>query len=73
MSKHTPVVNGLSFLVRITERRGLPVLGQLQDKQTGEIVFEEDFPSYRDAYWALKQIDENEYLSEIEVSDTDRQ
>lgn len=72
MSKHTPVVNGLSFLVRITERRGLPVLGQLQDKQTGEIVFEEDFPSYRDAYWVLKELDENDYLAKVEVANLNK-
>ena len=50
----------------------MPVLGQLSEKETGEIVFEDEFPSYRDAYWVLKGMDENEYLSEVKVSDTNR-
>jgi hypothetical protein len=72
MTKHSPVINGLVFHLLITERRRLPVLGQLSEKETGEIVFEDEFPSYRDAYWVLKGMDENEYLSEVKVSDTNR-
>lgn len=72
MSKHTPIINGLSFLILITERRGRPVLGQLQDKQTEEIIFEEEFPSYIDAYWVLKELDGNDYLAKVEVANLNK-
>lgn len=70
MPTYTPLLNGLSFTVRITRRRGLPFLGQLEDKETGEVVFEDEFPSYRDAYWSLMEMDGLEYLAHIEVADT---
>jgi len=55
-------------MVRITPQRGSYVLGTLEDKKTGEIVFESEFPSYKDAYWTLMEMDSNYYLSEVEVA-----
>ena len=62
---HQPLLNGLVFLIRITPQRGSGVLGTLEDNTTGEVVFESDFPSYRDAYWALMEMDGNEYLGSL--------
>ena len=62
--KHQPLLNGLVYLIRITPQRGSAVLGFLEDKETGEIVFESDFPSYKDAYWALMEMDSNEFLTQ---------
>ena len=63
--KHQPLLNGLVYLVRIAPVRGSDVLGTLGDKTTGEIVFESMFPSYKDAYWALMEIDGNEFLGSL--------
>ncbi len=60
---HQPLLNGLVYLVRITPQRGSGVLGTLEDKATGEIVFESEFPSYKDAYWALMEMDSSEFVS----------
>lgn len=51
------------YLIRITPQRGSGVLGTLEDKATGEIVFESEFPSYKDAYWALMEMDSSEFAS----------
>jgi len=51
------------YLIRITPQRGSGVLGTLEDKDTGEIVFESEFPSYKDAYWALMEMDSSEFAS----------
>lgn len=59
--KHQPLINGLVYLIHISQRRG-SVLGLLEDKETGEFLFESEFPSYKDAYWALKEMDANEFL-----------
>lgn len=69
--KHQPLLNGLVYFIRITGQRGASVLGFLEDKETGEIVFESPFPSYKDAYYALMEMDSNDYLSEVEVADSD--
>ncbi len=61
--KHQPLLNGLVYLVRITPQRGSGVLGCLQDKKTGEIVFESELPSYKDAYWALMEMDSEAWVS----------
>ena len=61
MSTHTPIVNGLTYLIHITKSRGF-VMGSLEDKDTGEIIFESEFPTYKDAYWALQEFDENAFL-----------
>lgn len=61
--KHQPLLNGLTFFIRITPQRGSGVLGTLEDKVTGEIVFESNFPSYKDAYWALMDMDSREFVS----------
>jgi hypothetical protein len=63
--KHQPLLNGLVYLIRITPVRGSEVLGTLGDKATGEIVFESMFPSYKDAYWALMEMDGNEFLGSL--------
>lgn len=62
---HTPLLNGLVFHIRITAQRGSGFVGVLEEKATGEVVFESDFPSYRDAYWALMEMDGNEYLGSL--------
>ena len=49
----------------------MPVLGQLEDKETGEILLEEEFESYNDAYWALMEMDTSTFLAKIEVANTD--
>jgi hypothetical protein len=64
--KHQPLLNGLVYLLRITDVRGSGVLGTLEEKATGEIVFESDFPCYKDAYWALMEIDANEFLGSLD-------
>jgi hypothetical protein len=63
--KHQPLLNGLVYLLRITDVRGSEVLGALEEKDTGEIVFESMFPSYKDAYWALMEMDGNEFLGSL--------
>jgi len=62
--KHQPLLNGLVYLIRITPQRGSAVLGFLEDKETGEIVFESDFPSYKDAYWALMEMDSSDFVAD---------
>lgn len=37
-------------------------MGSLTEKDTGEIVFEGEFPTYKDAYWALQELDENVFM-----------
>jgi hypothetical protein len=64
--KHQPLLNGLVYLVRIAPVRGSDVLGTLEEKDTGKVVFESVFPSYKDAYWALMEIDGNEFLGSLE-------
>lgn len=59
--KHTPIVGGLIYLIRILPKRGGSVIGLLEED--GEIIFEDEFPSYKDAYWALMHIDRQEFLS----------
>jgi hypothetical protein len=61
--KHQPLLNGLVFFVRIVPQRGCGVLGTLEDKETGEVIFESLFPSYKDAYWALMEMDSREFIS----------
>ena len=61
--KHTPLLNGLVYHIRITPQRGSGVLGTLEDKATGEIFFESEFPSYKDAYWVLMEMDGNDFAA----------
>jgi hypothetical protein len=63
---HQPLLNGLVFHIRITPQRGWGVLGTLEDKDTGEVVFESEFSSYKDAYWALMEMDGNEFLASLD-------
>ena len=63
--KHQPLLNGLVYLVRIVPVRGSDVLGTLEEKDTGEVIFESVFPSYKDAYWALMEMDGNEFLGSL--------
>ena len=63
--KHQPLLNGLVYLIRITPVRGSEAMGALENKATGEIVFESMFPSYKDAYWALMEMDGNEFLGSL--------
>ena len=59
---HQPLLNGLVYFIRITPLRGSGVTGTLEDKQSGDIVFESEFPSYKDAYWALMEMDTNDFV-----------
>lgn len=59
--RHVPVLSGLVYLIRITPQRGSSVLGTLE--LGGEIMFESEFPSYTDAYWALMEMDGNDFLN----------
>jgi hypothetical protein len=65
MGKHVGILNGLEFLIRISPMRGSggAHMGELVDKETDEVVFESDFPSYGDAYHALMEMDTNSWLS----------
>ena len=63
--KHQPLLNGLVYLIRIAPVRGSEAMGALENKATGEIVFESMFPSYKDAYWALMEMDGNEFLGSL--------
>ena len=58
--KHVPVLQGLKYLIRISPMRGRSVIGTLEDG--GTVVFESEFPCYKDAYWALMEMDSNDYL-----------
>lgn len=60
MATHYPLIQGLVHLIRINRIRGQGFCGQLE--LDGEIVFESEFPSYKDAYWALKEIDANVFM-----------
>lgn len=64
MGKHADRLNGLEFSIRIDEMRGChgACVGQLVDKDTCEVVFESEFPSYKDAYWALMEMDGDAWL-----------
>ena len=61
MSQHIPYLRGLAFHIRITPRRGAGVIGTLEDN--GDVVFESEFPSYKDAYWALMDMDCQAFVS----------
>lgn len=67
--RHVPVLSGLVYLIRITPQRGSSVLGTLE--LGGEVVFESNFPSYKDAYWALMGMDGHEFV-EISRSRVDK-
>ena len=56
---HIPILSGLIYTIRITPQRGSWVLGTLE--AGGEVVFESEFPSYKDAYWALMEMDSKEF------------
>ena len=64
MSKHVGIINGMDFLIRISPMRGCggAHTGELVDKETRDVVFESDFPSYKDAYNALMEMDANSWL-----------
>lgn len=64
MANHVKLLNGLEFSIRIHEIRGSggACMGLLVDKDTGEVVFESEFPSYKDAYWTLMDFDANAWL-----------
>lgn len=68
--KSVPILSGLVYLIRITPQRGSGVLGTLE--LGGEVVFESQFPSYKDAYWALMEMDGNEFV-EISCLQVDKQ
>lgn len=59
--KHVPLLQGLVYRIRITPLRGGAVIGTLEDGDF--IVFESEFPCYKDAYWALMEMDGNDFLS----------
>lgn len=62
--KHVNLLNGLEFLIGIEPLRGSggAVVGTLYDKDTREAVFESDFPTYKDAYWTMMELDANAWL-----------
>jgi hypothetical protein len=64
MGNHVPVLRGLTFAMRIEPLRGGGVIGSLEDR--GTIVFESEFPCYKDAYWALMDMDAQEFLEQTE-------
>lgn len=57
---HTSILGGLVYTIRILPRRGGSVFGFLEEN--GEPVFECEFDSYKDAYWALMDMDGQEFL-----------
>lgn len=57
--KHVPLLQGLVYRIRITPLRGGAVVGTLEDEDS--TVFESEFPCYKDAYWALMELDSNAY------------
>ena len=60
MATHTPIINGMVFLLRfspIRDSRGA-YMGEMVDKETDEQVFVDVFPSYADAYRELRKMDE---------------
>ena len=63
--KNVPVLQGLTYLIRISPMRGQAVIGTLEDG--GTIIFESEFPCYKDAYWALTEMDSNDFLSNHKV------
>ncbi len=62
--KNVPVLQGLVYTIRITPYRGGWVIGSLEDGD--EIIFESDFPCYKDAYWALMDMDSQAFISSTE-------
>lgn len=67
MAVHAPLLNGLVYFIRITKKpRKQEFLGTLEDKATGESIFDDVFPSYKDAYWALMDIDKREYVASLD-------
>lgn len=61
---NVPLLQGLVYTIRITPYRGGWVIGTLEDGD--EIIFESDFPCYKDAYWALMDMDGQAYISSTE-------
>lgn len=57
---HVPLLRGLTYIIRITPMRGGAVIGSLEEE--GDIFFEAEFPSYKDAYWALMEMDSNDFF-----------
>jgi len=60
MATHTPLINGMVFLLRFTpirDSRG-GYTGEMLDKEADEQVFVDVFPSYADAYRELRKMDE---------------
>jgi hypothetical protein len=72
MSKHVNQLSGLEFLIQIDQIRGSggACLGSLVDRETEEIVFESDFPSYGDAYRALMEMDANAWLGSASLPES---
>ena len=58
--KGVPLLQGLVYMIRITSYRGGFVVGTLEEG--GSVIFESEFPCYKDAYWALMEMDGNAYL-----------
>lgn len=61
MRTSIPLLQGLVYRIHITPLRGKAVIGRLEEE--GEFVLESEFPSHTDAYWALMEIDGNEFIS----------
>lgn len=60
--KHSPLINGMVYLLRFSPMRDAGAFfGELVDKETGEQVFADIFPSYKDAYWELLKMDESSW------------
>lgn len=62
--KHVPILQGLVYTIRITPYRGGWVIGTLEDGDG--IIFESDFPCYKDAYWALMDMDGRAFIASTE-------
>lgn len=63
MKQHIPIIGGLVYRIRITPMRGSGVLGTLE--LGGEVVFESEFPTYKDAYWTLLEMDGNDFVNTL--------
>lgn len=61
MTTHTPIIGGMAYTIHFEQKRGGSVIGSLEEE--GEIVFESVFPSYRDAYDVLMEMDLAEFVS----------
>lgn len=62
--KGVPLLQGLVYMIRITPYRGGYVVGALEEG--GSVIFESEFPCYKDAYWALMEMDGNAFISPTE-------